>query len=361
MLEFLDNTHVRVGLKRLVYFGGCNYLGLAWHSSLQAALVRASASGPFQTGASRQTTGEHPKFLQTERAIAGFFGTESAAFFPTGYLASMAALDGLRNRIDCVLIDAGAHRCLRDGARLTGHPVIEFPHRDSKGLRKAIQALPRGAAPLVATDGTGAIRPGTAPLQAFLDRLPSTGLLVVDDAHGAGVLGATGRGLVAHLGIQDPRVVQCVTFAKAFATAGGAVLGTTDLISQIRNLAGAYTGSTAQPLSLLGAVQASLRLVHRNPGRIRRFQSNQRLFADAVQHLARMETDPQTPVSVLYSRNEREATSLATELIKTGIHPPWIRYPGGPEGGFFRFAISAAHRPAEIRRLASTLTTLLQP
>ena len=74
-----------------------------------------------------------------------------------------------------------------------------------------------------------------------------------------------------------------------------------------------------------------------------------------------METDPQTPVSVLYSRNEREATSLATELIKTGIHPPWIRYPGGPEGGFFRFAISAAHRPAEIRRLASTLTTLLQP
>jgi len=361
MLQFLDNTRVRDGRRTLLYFGGCNYLGLAWHPALRRAMAKACESGPFQTGASRRTTGEHPDFLETERAIARFFHAGSAAFFATGYLASMAALEGLRSEATHVLLDAGAHRCLRDGARLTGHPVIEFTAWDAGALRAALRALPRGARPLVATDGTGAIRPGIAPLDAFLALLPEAGLLVVDDAHGAGTVGPGGRGAVALHGIQDPRVLQSVTLAKAFAVAGGAVLGAEPLVRRIREMAGAYTGSTAQPLGILAAVRAAVRLVDRSPGRVRRFQSNQALFARVTSGIPRLDVDPRTPVSIVHPADAAQAEALRTSLEAAGIHAPWIRYPGGPETGFFRFALSAAHSPTEIRLLASVLRQGLGP
>jgi len=359
MLRFLDNTRVRDGRRTRIYFGGCNYLGLAWHPALRRALAKAGETGPFQTGASRRTTGEHPDFLRTEQSLAHFFQAESAAFFASGYLASMSAVESLRTLRSHVLLDAGSHRCLRDGARLSGLPVLEFASWDADALKTALRSLPAGSLPLVVTDGTGAVRPGIAPLDAYLDLLPRKGLMLVDDAHGAGTVGPGGRGATALLGIHDPRVLLSVTLAKAFAVAGGAVLGAKWWVDPIRGNAGAYTGSTAQPLGLLAAARAALHLVDRAPGRVRRFQSNQALFAGLTAGIRGLSSDPRSPVTIALPANPSQGASLKAALEAAGIHAPWIQYPGGPDSGFFRFAVSAAHRPDELRRLASVLRACL--
>ena len=354
-LGFIDDTHVRIGRSVRLYFGGCNYLGLAWNPVLRRALVSAARSGPFQTGASRRTTGEHPAFNTLESAAARFFRTEAAAYFGSGYLASVGALDGLRHHASHVLLDDGAHRCLQDGARVCGLPVIRFASWNADALADALRSLPRGSRAIVAVDGTGAIRPGLAPLREYLARLPRNGWLVVDDAHGAGTVEPQGRGACASMGLSDPRLVQCVTLAKAFAAAGGLVLGSAETVEILRANAGAYTGSTAQPIALLAAATASVRWVERHPGRVRRLHSNLVRFAKFTASLTRFSFDPRTPVGTWVPKDADEAARLAKALEREGIHPPWIRYPGGPEAGFFRFAISAAHTTEDLASLARVL------
>jgi 7-keto-8-aminopelargonate synthetase-like enzyme len=203
------------------------------------------------------------------------------------------------------------------------------------------------------------VRPGIAPLDAYLDLLPRKGLMLVDDAHGAGTVGPGGRGAPALFGIHDSRVLLSVTLAKAFAVSGGAVLGAKCWIDPIRGNAGAYTGSTAQPLGLLAAARAALQLVDRAPGRVRRFQSNQDLFAGLTTGIRSLSSDPRSPVTIALPANPSKGALLEAALEAAGIHAPWIQYPGGPDSGFFRFAVSAAHRPDELRRLASVLRACL--
>lgn len=352
---FLDDTHVRVGRRRLLYFGGCNYLGLAWDPILRRAFAKASRKGPIQTGASRRTTGGHRDFTVTEAAAARFFGLETAAWFGSGYLASLGAVDGLRNTATHVLLDAGSHRCLQDAARVSGLTTVSFANRDPDALDAAVRSLPPGSRPLVATDGVGPLQPGFPPLDEYLRRLPKSGWLVVDDAHGAGAVGPDGRGILSALGISDPRVVLCVTLAKAFASQGGLVLGSREAVGEIRSYAGAYTGSTAQPLALLALARASLKRVSSGPGRVRRLQRNQAFLASRAAALPRLVCDPRTPVSLWTPGSAAEAQSVRAALSEAGIDAPWIRYPGGADAGFFRFALNAAHTPADVERLVAAL------
>lgn len=358
-LRFVDDTHVRSGGRTLLAFAGCNYLALAWHPALGNAISKAAGRGPIQTGASRRTTGEHPTYLKTERTIAKFFGTEAAAFTATGYLASIAAAQSLREEITCVLLDAGAHACVKDGAQLTGQRVIEFPNCDWTALKKALGKLSKGERPLIATDGTFATRGGLAPLDQYLRLLPKSGFLLVDDAHGAGAVGPGGRGAAAHFGIRDPRLILSVTFAKAFAVAGGAVLGTGEIIERVRAKAGAYIGSTAQPLAVVSAVETAVRLVSRSPKRVRQLQTSAAHLASLLKGLPEVLCDTRSPILAVHPANPDRAERLRLTLLKGGIFPSWIQYPGGPGGGFFRFAVNAAHTEDELTRLASAIRSVL--
>lgn len=353
----VDETHMRVGRRSLLAFAGCDYLALSRHPVLLRTMASAAQKGPIQTGASRRTTGEHPVFLKAERTIARFFETGAAAFTATGYLASIAAAQSLREEVTHVLLDSAAHTCLKDAARITGRPVLEFTTCDTAALKKALAGLPSGARPLVATDGTFAIRGGMAPLDGYLRLLPKGGHLLVDDAHGAGAVGPGGRGAASHFGIRDSRLVVAITFAKAFAVGGGAVLGSAAAIDRVRERAGAYIGSTAQPLATVATVEASVRLVGRSPGRVRRLQANAALLASLLGGLPEVLSDSRSPVIAAHPSGPEAAEQLRDLLLGNGIFPSWIRYPGGPGGGFFRFAVNAAHTGDDIRRLARTLSS----
>ena len=388
-LRFLDATHIQMGRERLVYFAGTNYLGLSWHPAVRAAMARAAAGGMLQPGASRRTTGEQAAYRHLETRLARFFRFGACAVVPSGYLAPVAAAQGLRDVITHVLLTQEAHAAVADAARLTGCPVTLFPGGDLPALRRLLRKLPRNAVPLLACDGTFSNRGGVAPLREYLNALPARGFLLIDDAHGAGTVGPGGRGALALLGLQgasDSRVIQTVSLAKALGVAGGAVLGATPVVAALRQLAAGYIGSTPLLLPAVAALEVSLELVQRHSGRSGpnppgKLQEHARFFHELLTEglnlaaqgvvrpvgvssraggltpllAVRVLSDPRTPVTGVYPGSAGARTSFARVLREHGIFPPYITYLGGPAGGYFRFALSSRHTLAEIRLLARAI------
>ena len=338
-----------------IVISGCDYLGLSDDAVIREAWLKASASGPLQTGASRATTGDHPLYRRAEKTIADFLNEPAAVLTATGYLASLAVAQGLRDQATHVVVDASAHNCVQDGARLSGLPILSFASGDARALRSVLSNLPPSARPLVATDGVYGIRGGMAPLKDYLEAVPASGWLWVDDAHGLGSVGPTGRGSPEFFSLRDSRLIRSVTFSKALGVAGGAVIGDASLMEHVRTRAGAYLGSSAPPLAIAAAITAAVVRVHRLPGRVRRLQELARRFSNALPSRPEILNDPRTPVTAIHPRDAAQAQRLTEALTQAGFVPPWIRYPGGPGGGFFRIALKATHSRSQMDRLSRAI------
>ncbi len=338
-----------------IVISGCDYLGLSDDAVIREAWLKASANGPLQTGASRATTGDHPLYRRAEKAIADFLNEPAAVLTATGYLASLAVAQGLRDQATHVVVDASAHNCVQDGARLSGLPILSFASGDARALRSVLSNLPPSARPLVATDGVYGIRGGMAPLNEYLLALPTSGWLWVDDAHGLGSVGATGRGSPEFFSLRDSRLIRSVTFSKALGVAGGAVIGDASLMEHVRTRAGAYLGSSAPPLAIAAAIAAAVVRVDKLPGRVRRLQDLARRFSNALPSRPEILNDPRTPVTAIHPLDAAQAQRLTEALTQAGFVPPWIRYPGGPGGGFFRIALKATHSRSQMDRLSRAI------
>jgi len=338
-----------------IVISGCDYLGLSDDAVIREAWLKASANGPLQTGASRATTGDHPLYRRAEKTIADFLNEPAAVLTATGYLASLAVAQGLRDQATHVVVDASAHNCVQDGARLSGLPILSFASGDARALRSVLSNLPPSARPLVATDGVYGIRGGMAPLKDYLEAVPASGWLWVDDAHGLGSVGATGRGSLEFFGLRDSRLIRSVTFSKALGVAGGAVIGDASIMEHVRTRAGAYLGSSAPPLAIAAAITAAVVRVHRLPGRVRRLQELARRFSNALPSRPEILNDSRTPVTAIHPRDAAQAQRLTEALTQAGFVPPWIRYPGGPGGGFFRIALKATHSRSQMDRLSRAI------
>jgi len=338
-----------------IVISGCDYLGLSDDAVIREAWLKASANGPLQTGASRATTGDHPLYRRAEKTIADFLNEPAAVLTATGYLASLAVAQGLRDQATHVVVDASAHNCVQDGARLSGLPILSFASGDARALRSVLSNLPPSARPLVATDGVYGIRGGMAPLKDYLEAVPASGWLWVDDAHGLGSVGATGRGSPEFFGLRDSRLIRSVTFSKALGVAGGAVIGDASLMEHVRTRAGAYLGSSAPPLAIAAAITAAVVRVHRLPSRVRRLQELARRFSNALPSRPEILNDSRTPVTAIHPRDAAQAQRLTEALTQAGFVPPWIRYPGGPGGGFFRIALKATHSRSQMDRLSRAI------
>ena len=338
-----------------IVISGCDYLGLSDDAVIREAWLKASANGPLQTGASRATTGDHPLYRRAEKTIADFLNEPAAVLTATGYLASLAVAQGLRDQATHVVVDASAHNCVQDGARLSGLPILSFASGDARALRSVLSNLPPSARPLVATDGVYGIRGGMAPLNEYLLALPTSGWLWVDDAHGLGSVGPTGRGSPEFFSLRDSRLIRSVTFSKALGVAGGAVIGDASLMEHVRTRAGAYLGSSAPPLAIAAAIAAAVVRVDKLPGRVRRLQELARRFSNALPTRPEILNDSRTPVTAIHPRDAAQAQRLTEALTQAGFVPPWIRYPGGPGGGFFRIALKATHSRSQMDRLSRAI------
>ena len=360
-LQSAGRTHVLLRGRELCYFGGCDYFRLASHPKVLQALRDGLRDFGLNVSASRMTTGNHPVYERLEKNLANFFGSQSATLAPNGWTPNAMVTQALAGRFSHALMDERAHASLVDAARLLDCPVLKFRHRDAADLARIIRRL--GAIkPLLMTDGMFSHDGSVAPLREYLAVLPRGGMLLVDDAHGAGVLGATGRGTPQHANVPMPRIIQTITLSKAFGVFGGAVIGPRKLRMDIIARSGIFTGTTPLPLPLACAALKSLEILRANPRMRRRLNRNVGYLRQQLREEGMLVAGLPGPIVSLVPRNRRDADHLTRQLLAMDIHPPFIRYPGGPKNGYFRFAISSEHTIAQLHLLAKVLArhTFLQ-
>jgi 8-amino-7-oxononanoate synthase len=355
-LQFVGDNEVRLHKRTLVYFSGCDYFRLARNPRVAHAAWSSLAQDGLNVAASRRTTGNHRIYLELESALAKFFDVEAALVLPDGYLAPIAVAQALAGEFTHAFVDDLAHGALLDAARMLDCPVKMFKHRHSAELARQIAKCGRNARPIVLTDGMFSHDGSVAPLREYLGFLPAHGRMLVDDAHGAGVLGVTGRGTLEHEGVGRSRVIQCATLSKAFGVYGGVVLGARGLRDKITAQSRAFIGTTPLPPPLAGAALQALKILRREPQRRKRLFENVHLVRTGLQAAGWEIAETSGPIVRLPLMSAARAGALKSALSAAGIFPPFIQYGSASARGVFRFVISSEHTRAQLDRLIAVLT-----
>lgn len=350
VLKAVDPTHVAYDGKIYLFFGGYDYHRLSWNREIMEAMNQAALSYGINSGGSRCTTGNHPLHMELEKAIALFFGFEDALLLPSGYLANLAFFQGLRKEFDIVFIDEKSHPCIRNGTRVSGLETHIYPHMNADYIENEVKKLPAGKKRfLIVTEGTGSVYSPIVPADRYMQiAVKYDGMLLVDEAHTAGILGKTGRGIREHFNLPKERYLISGTLSKAFGTYGGFIAGDKRWIDPVRYGAHAYQGSSAFPMPLCAAGKKAIEIIENSPGRVQKLQQ---LSLRAKTYLRekgfQLPLTPTPTIPVLYD-NPVQVEKLKILLRKAGIYPTYIFYPGGPKEGYFRFALSSVHTNDDI-------------
>jgi len=353
-LQLLERTHVRWRARRLLYFSGCDYFRMASHPAVLRAVRHGLSKFGLNVAASRLTTGHHKVYAQLESALADYFKATAALLVSNGYVTSTVVAQALAGQFTHVLLDERAHAALVDAAGQFGAPVRRFDHRHAAALQAEARRCGRNAKVIVLTDGMFSHDGSVAPLREYVKRLPASTWFLVDDAHGAGVLGEQGRGTVESEGVGRARVIQCATLSKAFGVYGGAVLGSVALRKAILERSRAFMGCTPLPLPLASGALVSIELLKRSQRARERLHSNAGRLKAQLRAAGFSVPDFPGPIVALLPRSVVQADAIRRSLLCAGIYPPYLCY-GGVAAGYFRFVVSSEHTQAHLQTLVRAL------
>lgn len=346
---------------RLLGFCSNDYLGLAADPRLAAALRAGLARYGTGSGAAHLVSGHSAAHHALEAELAEFTGRERALLFTTGYMANLGVISALTGRGDSLFGDRLNHASLIDGGQLSGARLRRYPHADIAALAR--QLADAGGERLVVTDGVFSMDGDIAPLPALAAACRQHGAwLLVDDAHGLGVLGAEGRGSLAHHGLDATAVpILMGTLGKAFGTSGAFVAGSADLIETLIQQARSYIYTTAAPAALAEATRASLRIARAEEWRRERLRALVGRFRREVAGLGFKLLPSATPIQPLVAGSAARALAWSAALEARGILVTAIRPPTVPAGAArLRITFSAAHSEAQLDRLLDALAGLPQ-
>lgn len=337
--------------KSLINLASNDYLGLSQHPKLIEAAVNATRKSGVGAGASRLVTGTRTEHAQAERAFALLKHAEAALLFPTGYMANLAVLATLAQEGDLICLDKLNHASLLDAARASGAEVRVYPHLDTHKLERLLQRhaadaprAGRAARRFIVTDSVFSMDGDCADLPALAalrDRYDA--ILVVDEAHGTGVLGATGAGLAEHQNVAEKIDITISTASKALGALGGIVTSSRLVIDTLINAGRSFIYTTAVPAAQAASILAALDVVRDEPERRAKLRDYSHELRAAlrtlesraggkVRTIALRENEPATPIVPLIVGDERAALALAAHLENKGFLIPAIRPPTVPRG-----------------------------
>lgn len=344
----------------LLTFCSNDYLGLASHPEVVAAFKRGVEQWGVGSGAAHLVTGHSLVHHALEEELADFVRRPRALLFSTGYMANLGVISALVGRCDTVFEDRLNHASLYDGCLLSRARLRRYAHRDVDALARAVSGASAGDV-LIATDGVFSMDGDLAPLPelAALARDRSAWLLV-DDAHGLGVIGPEGRGSVVSLGLAESDVPILVgTLGKALGTFGAFVAGSEALIETLIQDARSYVYTTAPPPAVAAATRASLEIARREGWRRERLRSLIDRFRSGAAQLALPLMDSETPIQPVVAGTAERALALSSALERAGILVSAIRPPTVPRGSArLRITLSASHTEAHVDRLLQALSGL---
>lgn len=358
-LDCTEGTEVTVEGRRLIMIGSNNYLGLTTDPRVRAAASDALKEfGPSCTG-SRFLNGTLALHGELERRLARFVGKERALVFSTGYQTNLGTLSALIGRNDHVICDKEDHASIIDGCRLALGRLSRYRHNDMADLERVLAALPPDAGKLVVVDGVFSMSGELAPLSEMVPICKRYGArLMVDDAHGCGVVGR-GRGTAAHFDVTEDVDLIVGTFSKSFASIGGFVAGDEATIHWIQHLARSLIFSASLPAPNVAAALAALDVMEAEPERVDRVNAIADRMRDGYREIGLDVGESTTPIVPICIGDSLKAMAFWRALFDAGVYANVAIPPAVPhDGALLRTSYMATHTDEQMKRVLETFAAV---
>lgn len=338
----------------LINFASNDYLGLAGDDRLIQAAIDATLTYGTGSSGSRLLSGHRQLHRDLEKAIASLKQTEDALVFSSGYLANLGTIAAITNTKDLVVGDEYNHSSLKNGAKLSGAKIIDYPHNNFEELEKILSSNRDDYRRcLITTDSVFSMDGDLCPLPELIELAQQFNcMLLVDEAHGTGVMGKTGAGCVEHFGCTGIELIQLGTLSKALGSLGGYVAGSATLMDFLRNRAPTWIYTTGLSPADTGAALKAIEILATEPQRRDNLWDNVELLKQGLSHLNILPT--QSPIICLGVESAAEALDLGKKLRERGVFAPAIRPPTVPTSRL-RFSVMATHQKEHMEHLIKSL------
>jgi len=358
-VRVVDSAHgawLTIGGRSVLNLCSNDYLGLAAAPELKAAAIHAIETAGVGVGGARSISGTQRLHLELEQRLASFKGVDAAMLLSSGFLANLSVVPALVSKGDVILSDDLNHASIVDGCRLSGAEIVRYAHADVDAVRAALSEHRNTGKRMIVTDGVFSMDGDLAPLDRLAELARAAdAMLVIDDAHGEGVVGRGGRGIVDHFGVRDAVTAEIGTLSKAFGVVGGYVCGSGAVLEQLRGQARPYLFSTGLSPADTAAALAGVEALIASDEPVRKLWDNTRAFRVALAALG-LQPLGDGPIVPVVLGDEARAQAVAQRLFEAGVFVVPIGYPMVPRGrARIRVMISAAHSVADLESAARAI------
>jgi len=349
-IEEAVGNRIKVEGRAMIMVGSNNYLGLAHHPKAKEAARAAVERYGVGTCGSRFLTGTIDLHEKLEERLAGFMKREAALTFSTGYQTNLGIISTIAGKGDVVVIDRMVHASIIDACRLSFATVHKYKHNDMKDLERLLASLSADAGKLIVVDGVFSMEGDIADLPGIVPLARRYGArILVDDAHGIGVLGANGRGTAEHFGLEKEVDLIMGTFSKTFASIGGVVAGARPIISYIKHHARSLIFSAAATPASISSVLAILDMLETQPELRKRLWAITERMRSSFQAMGYDTGPSQTPIIPVFVHDDEKCFTLWKLLREEGIFTTPVVYPAVPHGqALIRTSYGAGHTDEEL-------------
>ncbi|MYD95577.1 MAG: glycine C-acetyltransferase [Chloroflexi bacterium] len=345
VLQSPQGPRIRIGGRELINMSSNDYLGLANDAALREAAMAGAETWGGGAGAVRTIAGTLDVHQALESEIAAWKGVEATLVFQSGFAGNLGTIPALVGRGDVILSDELNHASIIDGCRLSRAEIRRFAHADADSLREQLAACAPDQRKLVVTDGVFSMDGDIAPLPDICDAAEAFGAMVmVDDAHGSGVLGRGGRGSVDHFGLHGRVQVQLGTLSKAIGSMGGYIAGSQALRDYLTHTARPVLFSTSHPPAVVETTRAAIRVLSRESDRVEKLWDNARFFKQGLSDLGMDLGRSATPITPVIVGEAERAHALSDRLRQRGVFIQSVAFPTvARDAARVRAMVSAAH------------------
>jgi len=351
-IQSAQDPEITLGGRRMIMLGSNNYLGLTNDRRVKEAAIAAIRKYGSGCAGSRWLNGTLDLHVELEQRLALFMRKEAAVTFATGFQVNLGAISCLVGKGDTVYLDKQDHACIIDGARLSFGQVRKFKHNDPADLRRVMKNDASAKGRFVVVDGVFSMEGDVTPLPEIVAAAEEFGAgVMVDDAHGIGVLGRSGRGTAEHFGLEDEVDLVMGTFSKSMASVGGFIAGDATVIDYIKHNARTLIFSAAPPPASVAAALATVDIMEREPERRERLWENTRFFAAGLRSLGLDTGESRTPVVPVVVGEDVTTLRMVQRLHEHGVFVNCVLSPATPPGrGLVRTSLMATHTREQLSR-----------
>ena len=341
----------------VIMLGSNNYLGLTNHPEIKAAAAAALAAYGTGTAGSRFLNGTLDIHVELEERLAAFMKREAALTFSTGFQVNLGVISSLIDRKDTVVLDNLDHACILDGARLSFGRVLKYTHNDMASLEERLRSIDSGRGSLIVVDGVFSMEGDLSDLPRIVELAKRYhARVMVDDAHGVGVMGEHGRGTAEHFGLEDDVDLVMGTFSKSLAAVGGFVAGTRPVIDWVKHHARSLIFSAAPPPASVASVIKAVEIIEREPERRARLWDNTRYMKRELESLGYDTGASASPVIPLLVGEDMTAFRMTVRLQEEGVFVnPVITPAVPPDRAMIRTSYMATHTRDHLDRALAAI------